>query len=148
MPSSYASVVIDADPGDVWRCIRDFDGTPGYLDLVVSSEIADGKRADQVGCERVLVLSDGVVVSEVLISLDDERRELRYHLLESPFVFSNYYATMQVSPVTASGASFVAWSSRYDCEAADATASEEMIVGGIYAPGLARLKAMFDGRAG
>lgn len=148
MPSSYSSIVIDADPDEVWRYVRDFDGTPDYLELVVSSEISDGKRADQVGCERVLVLSDGVVVREVLASLDDEHRELRYHLPESPFVFRNYYATMRVSPVTASGGAFVAWFSRYDCEAADADASDEMIVGGIYAPGLARLRAMFEGRAG
>lgn len=147
MPSSYASIVIDADPGDVWRYIRNFDRTPEYLDLVVSSEIADGKPADQVGCERVLVLSDGHVVNEVLIALDDERRELRYHLVDSPYAFSDYYSTMRVYLVSASGAAFVTWSGHYACDAADAAACDEMVAGALYAPGLARLKEMFERRS-
>ena len=144
MPRSYASIVIDADPDDVWRCLRNFDGTPDYLDLVATSEISDGRQADQIGCQRVMVLTDESVVKETLIGIDDERRQLRYHLTEGPFRFSNYYATVQVSPVTASGATFVAWSSHYDCEQADADANDELLARVIYSPGLARVKDMFE----
>jgi hypothetical protein len=144
MPRSYASIVIDADPEAVWRYIRNFDGTPDYLDLVATSEVPDGKPADQVGCERVMVLHDSTVVKETLISIDDERRRLRYHLTDGPFPFSNYYSTMQVSLVSESGGAFVAWSSRYDCDEAHAQANEELLAGHIYAPGLARIREMFE----
>jgi hypothetical protein len=147
MPSSYASIVIDADPEDVWRYVRNFDGAPGYVDLVETSEIADGRPADQVGCERVLLLQGDIVVREVLIGLDDERRELRYHLPESPFPFRNYHSTMRVHLVSESGGTFVTWSGRYDCDEADAKANDEMVAGGLYVPGLARLRDLFERRA-
>jgi hypothetical protein len=37
----------------------------------------------------------------------------------------------------------VAWSSRYDCEQADAEAIDELLADQIYVPGLARIKDMF-----
>jgi hypothetical protein len=46
--------------------------------------------------------------------------------------------------VSDSGAAFVAWTSRYDCEQADAQAVGQLLVDRIYVPGLARIKEMFQ----
>ena len=140
MPKSFASVVIDADPAAVWQVVRNFNGTPDYLDAVATSEILDGKPADQVGCQRHIVLTDGSVVEETLIGIDDETRTLRYHLTASPFPFTGYYSTMRVSLVSENGASYVDWSSVYDCQEADAAAMDDLLAGQLYGPGLASIK--------
>jgi hypothetical protein len=144
MPRSYASAIIDADPEEVWRFIRNFDRTPDYLQLVEHSEITGGQPADRVGCERVMTLTDGSVVKETLIAIDDELRELRYHLTEAPFPFTGYYSTMRVYAITTTGGTFVAWSSTYDCESADADANDDLLAGQIYSPGLSSIKGRFE----
>ncbi|MEV1294914.1 SRPBCC family protein [Pseudonocardia sp. NPDC049635] len=146
MPRSFSSAVIDAHPDAVWAYIRDFNRTPDYLDIVSTSEITDGKPSDQIGCERVMVLSDGGVVKETLIGIDDAARTLVYHLTEGPFAFSGYYSTMRVHLISESGQSFVDWSSTYDCQAEDAKSCDDLLASGIYSPGLATIKAKFTAR--
>lgn len=143
MPRSYASAVVAADPDTVWGFLRDFNGAPQFIELVAASEITGGGPADQVGAQRVLTLGDGGVVKETLVALDDAARSYTYHLTEGPFPFTRYYSTIRVTPVTDGGHSFVEWWSTYDCEAADAKAMDDLLAGGLYAGGLAAVKARF-----
>ncbi len=143
MPRSYASTIVTADPDSVWAVLRDFNGTPGFVEAIATSEILDGKPADQVGADRKLTLGDGALVRERLVALSDVDRSYTYHLLEGPFPFTAYYSTIRVSPVVSDGTSFVEWWSTYDCEASDAKALDDLLAGGLYAGGLATVKARF-----
>lgn len=143
MPRSYASITVATDPDAVWAYLRDFNAVPGYVEAITTSEILDGRPADQVGAERRLVLADGALVRERLVALSDLDRSYTYHLLEGPFPFTGYYSTIRVSPVSLEGTSFVEWWSTYDCEAADAKAMDDLLAGTLYAGGLTTVKARF-----
>ena len=143
MPRSYASTVVASDPDTVWGYLRDFNGAPDFVEAIASSEILDGRAADQVGARRKLVLGDGSPVLEELVTLSDPERSYTYHLLEGPFPFTGYSSTLRVTPVSMDGASFVEWFSSYDCEAADAQAMDDLLAGSLYASGLTALKARF-----
>lgn len=144
MPRSYASTVVPADPDTVWGFLRDFNGTPNFVDVIAASEIVGDGPADQVGAERVLTLGDDGIVRETLVALDDVERSYTYHLTEGPFPFTHYYSTITVKPVTESGHSFVEWWSTYDCEASDAKAMDDLLGGALYGGGLASVKARFS----
>ena len=143
MPRSYASSVIGASPDTVWGFLRDFNRTPDYVEPIVESEILDGKPADQVGCQRRLTLADGAPVLERLVALSDLERSYTYRLLEGPFPFTGYCSTLRVSPVTEAGASFVEWWSTYDCLPEHEKAMDDLLAGGLYAGGLASVRARF-----
>jgi hypothetical protein len=145
MPRSYASTVVAAEPDAVWTFLRNFDGTPEFLEAIASSEILDGKLADQVGAERKLTLGDGSLVRERLVALSDLDRSYTYHLLEGPFPFTAYYSTIRVSPVSDEGTSFVEWWSTYDCDATDAKAMDDLLAGDLYSGGLAAVQTRFAG---
>ena len=144
VPRSSASLVVPAAPDAVWGFLRDFDGTPHYVELIATSEILDGKAADQVGCERVLNFTDGTVVRETLVALSDLDRTLTYHLTEGPFPFSRYYSTVKVVPVEDGASSFVEWSAVYDCDAAHEKANDDLLAGGLFGPGLAAVRDRFS----
>ena len=143
MPRSYASTVVASDPDTVWGYLRDFNKVPDFVEAIASSEILDGRAADQVGAQRRLVLGDGSPVLEQLVMLDDTHRSYTYHLLEGPFPFTSYFSTLRVTPVSLDGGSFVEWWSTYNCEAADAQAMDDLLAGSLYASGLTALKARF-----
>ena len=143
MPRSYASTTVAADPDTVWVYLRDFNATPEYVEAVTTSEMLDGKPADQVGAQRRLVLADGAHVLERLVALSDVDRSYTYHLLEGPFPFTGYFSTIRVSPVSLEGTSLVEWWSTYDCEAADAKALDDLLAGTLYTSGLTAVKARF-----
>lgn len=143
MPRSYASTTVAADADAVWTFLRNFDGTPDFVEAISASEILDGKLADQVGAERKLTLGDGALVRERLVALSDVDRSYTYHLLEGPFPFTEYYSTIRVSRVSDANTSFVEWWSTYDCEAADAKAMDDLLAGNLYGGGLAAVKARF-----
>ena len=143
MPRSYASTVVSSDPDTVWGYLRDFNGAPDFVEAIATSEILDGRAADEVGAQRRLVLGDGSPVLEQLVTLSDTDRSYTYHLLEGPFPFTGYFSTIRVTPVSLDGASFVEWWSTYDCEAADAKAMDDLLAGSLYLSGLTALKARF-----
>jgi hypothetical protein len=144
VPRSSASLVVHAAPDAVWGFLRDFDATPHYVPPITASEILDGKRADQVGCERVLTLDGGGLVRETLVALSDLDRTLTYHLTEGPFPFTGYYSTIRVIPVEDGAASFVEWSAVYDCESADVDGNEELLADGLFRPGLEAVRDRFS----
>ena len=143
MPRSAASIVIPAAPDVVWGFLRDFDAVPQYAGPIATSEILDGRAADQVGCERRLTTTDGSPIRETLVALSDVDRTLTYHLTEGPFPFTRYYSTIRVTPVTRDGSSFVEWSAVYDCESADEQAMDELLSETLFGKGLDAVRDRF-----
>lgn len=144
MPVSYRSTVVEADVDTVWSTVRRFDGLPDWHPAIAQSSLDSGVD-HQVGAVRRLALEGGGTVVERLLAIDDEHRVLTYTILESPFAVRRYVSTMRVSPVTDTGRTFVEWSAEFDADAAD----EEQLMGtfgdGVFAGGLAGLRAHHEG---
>ena len=73
MPRPYSSAVIPASADEVWGLVRDFNGLPGWHPAIAESSLDSGSSAE-VGSVRGLVLGDGGVVVERLLTLDDTDR--------------------------------------------------------------------------
>lgn len=144
MPRPYASAVVPADPDDVWRLVRDFDGLPGWHPAISASELSTGTAAE-VGAVRELTLADGGVVVERLVTLDDAARSCTYEILQSPFAVRRYVATIRVTPVTESGQTFVEWWSEYDADSGAEAELSALFANGVYAAGLSALRTRFGG---
>jgi ribosome-associated toxin RatA of RatAB toxin-antitoxin module len=144
MPRPYASGVVPADADEVWQLVRDFDGLPGWHPGIGASELTSGTAAE-VGVVRRLTLGDGGIVVERLVALDDGARSYTYEILEGPFAVRRYLSTIRVAPVTDSGQAFVEWWSEYDADAGDETELDAVFSNGVYAAGIAGLRARFGG---
>lgn len=145
MPRPYASGIVGADAGEVWRLVRNFDGLPEWHPAIATSRLESG-TADGVGAVRVLELADGGTVRERLVALDDAARTYTYDILDSPFAVRFYRSTIRVTPVTASGETFVDWWCEYDADAAHEAELDETFRAGVYAAGIDGLGAYFRGR--
>jgi hypothetical protein len=117
MGKSYYSTVIDRPADEVWAVVRDFNGLATWFSPpVVSSVIEDGKAGDQVGGMRRFVFGEATI-REHLVSHSDLERSYTYRFGEpKPFPVDNYVATLRVTPVTETGASFVEWWTVFDPE--------------------------------
>ena len=145
MARSYASTVIDAPADEVWALIRDFNGLPAWFSSVVSSsEIEDGKAGDQVGGVRSFTLADGTRLRERLLSHSDAQRAYSYNFEKTPFAVRNYHATLEVTPVTDGGKSFVEWWTTFDCGADEYDHWVGFFAGQIFQPGFEELKKHFS----
>lgn len=145
MPRPYASGIVGAGADDVWRLVRNFDGLPEWHPAIAASRLDTG-TVDAVGAVRVLELADGGTVRERLVALDDAARTYTYDILDSPFAVRFYRSTIRVTPVTASGETFVEWWCEYDADAAHERELDETFRAGVYAAGIAGLEAYFQGR--
>jgi Polyketide cyclase / dehydrase and lipid transport len=142
MPRPYASAVIPASADEVWGLVRDFNGLPAWHPAIAESTMDSGTPAE-VGSVRRLVLGDGGVVVERLLTLDDTDRRYTYEILESPFPVRRYVSTIRIAPVTDVGHAFVEWWSEYDAEGADETGLSDTFASGVYGSGLAALQQRF-----
>jgi hypothetical protein len=143
MARAYASTIVPADVETVWSFARDFDNLPHWHPAIQTSEILDGKAADAVGCVRRLTLTDGGVVVERLLHLDDQARSYSYNFVESGFPVRSYVSTIRFTPVTDSGQTFVEWWADFD---ADADVEAELVTtfgDGVFATGLTALRERF-----
>lgn len=136
MPEVLATAVVPAPVDRTWAAVRDFDGLPAWHPAISTSELEGGSRPDQVGAIRRLVLGDGAVVRESLVSLDDHDRQYVYEILESPFPVRRYRSRIRVVELTTTGESFVEWRLTFDCDAADADQLIPLFRDQVFAAGL------------
>ncbi len=120
MTTVYYSSVFDHPCDDVWSLIRDFNNYPAYIDGVTESQIEDDKSGDAVGAMRCFVYR-GLRVRQRLLAHSDLERSFTYGSCE-PLPFPgepgfepiHYQGTLQVTPVTDTGRSFVEWSVTFE----------------------------------
>ncbi|MDR3375048.1 MAG: SRPBCC family protein [Ancalomicrobiaceae bacterium] len=141
MARAYASAVIGAPVDQVWAIIRDFNGLPGWHPAIVRSEIEGGKTGDTIGAIRSFYLTDGSHAREQLVALDDRQRTLFYVFATPAFPVANYVSQMRVAPVTDGGGTFVEWIADFEERPEDAGKYVDAVTNGIFASGLAALKA-------
>jgi len=145
MAEVYTSSVIAASTQQVWAIIRDFNGLPKWLPVVVESRIEEGKPADQIGCVRSFRLQDGGAIRERLLALSDYDFSFTYSILESPMGVENYVATLKLTPITDGGATFAEWSAMFDCPPERESQLVEDIGQGVFQGGFDALKKRFGG---
>ena len=88
MATIYRDIVIKAPPAHVWAAVRDFQAAPVRL----FPGVLTGSKAEADG--RVVTFANGLVVRELLVSLDDETRRLAFTAVDGPAKHHN--ASFQV----------------------------------------------------
>jgi Polyketide cyclase / dehydrase and lipid transport len=90
MASILKDIIIEAHPDEVWDALRDW----GALHRRLAPGFVADTRLD--GNDRIVTFASGLVVREVLVDLDDERRRLVWSVVDGPYTHHNGVA--QVHP--------------------------------------------------
>lgn len=138
MANVTKATTIEASPDTVWKTVRDFGSIDTYVTMF-TDVVTDGTG---VGMKRTLTLQDGGQIVERLEHLDDEARELRYSVVESPLPIEKYVATAQVRD-KGSDACEITWSSTFEPKGAPEDDVVEMVEG-LYATAFEGLKQLHD----
>ena len=88
MASITKRIVIAADPEVVWAALRDVGNSHIPFAPWVTAVELDGDF-------RNVSLSNGIVVRERIVAVDDEHRRLAYSAVDGPFTF--HHSSMQVT---------------------------------------------------
>lgn len=92
MASIHREIEIDASPERVWSALRDVYDVHRRL---VPGVLVDGRRD---GDHRVVTFATGLVVRELIVDVDDDRRRVAYTVVDSPMHAVHHHASMQVVP--------------------------------------------------
>ncbi len=143
MPRVYVSSVIPAPAAEVWRIIRDFNALPVWTPFVADSRIESNMAPDQIGCIRNFRLKDGGVIREKLLALSDYDLSCSYAMLESPMGVADYIATLALTPVTETNATFAEWTADFQCAPEREAALVAQIGQGVFQAAFTALKQRF-----
>ena len=90
MACIYKEILNDAPPEHVWAAVRDVG--------MVHERLTPGILVDArlQGDERILTFARGAVVRELIVALDDEKRQLAYAVVEGSKRTTYHHASMQV----------------------------------------------------
>lgn len=93
----------------VWPVIRGFNSLPNWHSFVVKSEIIEGAGDSSVGSVRRFTQSDGSLVVEKLLALDDLNYSMTYLLLDAPIPVKDYIATLELRGVPDINKTIINW---------------------------------------
>ena len=142
MGQCYNSIVIQASVEDVWNKIKSFHDLSWAPKVITSVEVIGDRGAAEVGARRKL----NNAFEETLTVFDEQGRTFSYSIDDGPGpvaagAVKNYIGKVTVSPVTATGESFVTWASTYESENEDAVSE---FCNPIYQALLGDLAAQFN----
>lgn len=112
---TYNSIIIDAPANEVWSTLRNFNDMSWAEGIVESLESVNGKGGTEIGAQRLV----NGAITETLQSFDDDAMTFTYSIDEGPDVLAShmvqgYVGRARVAPITATGKSFVEWSSDWE----------------------------------
>jgi len=111
--SCVNSIVVPAPADQVWAALRDFHDLSWGEPVVTGVERVGEEGPHEVGARRVI----NGVFHETLRSFDDEGRKLSYSIEQGPPPIggevTGYEGCVRVFPVTATGETFVLWTSSW-----------------------------------
>lgn len=101
MPTIYKEILIDASPEQVWDAVSDVGAVhhrlvPGYTENTLMD-----------GYERTLILPNGGMVREFIVSIDERERRMAYTVQEGRMPLLHHHASFQVFPHGDSSAKLV-----------------------------------------
>jgi hypothetical protein len=108
------TAIIDADPQSIWHVLRQFNSIAEWHSGVAHCTVEGGKSADTGGSIRKLILADGGVVRQRLLSIDNDLMELSYGHEESELCIKNFLAAVKVRPEEDGARSLVMWQAHFD----------------------------------
>ena len=102
MASITRSIPLSRPATEVWDAVRDAGAVHERLarEFVVDTELDGGTR--------VVTFANGVVVRELLVSVDDEDRRIAYAVIDAPWPVAHHHASMRVID-DGTGASTLEW---------------------------------------
>lgn len=119
MPMVEYSAVLEAQAEQVWNVLKQFGEIQKWHPSIAKSDIEDGKPDGLPGCVRRLILADGAVVRERLLSVDDRGLTLSYRFEEAPLPLDNYVATVRLVAVTDTDQTLVTWAASFELREPD-----------------------------
>ncbi len=131
------SIYVNAAPDQVWDFIGNYYDVHSWHPGIHSTQKSGAKDAEI----RFLILGDGALVYEELLSDSDTERMYSYKILEAPLPVVDYVAQLQVD--SEGRGSRVTWSSRFGVDG-DEQAIREAIRG-IFTGGLQSIADYFSG---
>lgn len=92
MPTIRKEILIEATPEHVWDAVSDVGAVhhrlvPGYTEDTIMN-----------GYERTLVLPNGGITREFIVSIDDKERRMAYAVKETRLPLLHHHASFQVFP--------------------------------------------------
>ena len=114
MGQCYNSVVVLAPVDDVWKALRNFHDMSWAPNVISKLEIVGDKSGTEAGAKRKL----NDVFEETLVDINDKDRSLTYSIDNGPAPLNSeavdsYAGAVKAFPVTATGQTFVLWTSDY-----------------------------------
>lgn len=148
--SATETVDIDARPHKVWQRIRNFNGLNEWHPAVAKSNLVNGQN-NKPGAVRELTITNGAIIYDELVAIDDERMYYVYKLVDSPLPATEYQSTVAVKPKGA-GAQVI-WTVTFrrknpiahpPADQTDAAAIQ--LLEGVYRAGIDNLKKIIEGK--
>jgi hypothetical protein len=102
MASIVKEALIERKVDDVWDAVRDFGGLQERL----ATGFVQNCRLES-DTIRMVTLTNGAQLREVLVGVDDNARRLSYTVVESPLPFAQHSASVQVLTADGDGSRFV-----------------------------------------
>ncbi|MCR3713747.1 SRPBCC family protein [Citrobacter freundii] len=122
------NALIDVDSSQVWQTLKAFGDISQWHPAIVQSSISDDKSDGVPGCIRTLSLTDGTVLLEKLLSMDDHNLQFSYCFEESPLPVDNYIATIKVIPISGKKQAAILWSATFDLRQPDPEGTHASII--------------------
>lgn len=136
MANVSKTTTIQAAPDAVWETVRDFGGIHTYVEAITDATT----EGTGIGTMRTLTMRDGAQITERLDHRDDQARELRYSIVQSPLPLEDYVSTARVQ-AKGPGVCEITWSSTFEPKGAPEAEVVELIEG-LYAMGFKGLKTL------
>ncbi|MGL4276878.1 MAG: SRPBCC family protein [Morganella morganii] len=129
------NALIEGDPDVIWQTLKAFGQIAKWHPEIIGSRM-EGHQPDGLpGSTRHLILKDGAILRETLLSMDDRQRQLSYGFAVSPLPVDNYVAGLKVIPLSGVPRAVIQWSATFDTRDPDPQGNmvkviRELIVGG------------------
>jgi hypothetical protein len=136
------SAVLERNAEQVWDVLKKFGEIHKWHPSIVNSEIEGGVPDGLTGCVRRLVLADGTVVRERLLSVDDRGLTLSYRFEEAPLPLDNYVATVRLVALTECSQTLVTWSASFDLQQPNTAEQYQALIRSLIVEGHKGLQAL------
>ncbi|MGG7671861.1 SRPBCC family protein [Pseudomonas sp. WC2] len=129
------SAVLEGNAERVWSVLKKFGEISRWHPSIVTSEIEGGLADGLTGCIRKLVLADGGVVRERLLSVDDRVLALSYRFEEAPLPLDNYVATVRLVALTEHRQTLITWVADFDLQEPNTAEHYQALIRGLIVEG-------------
>ena len=113
MSKVVVKIAINVSADNVWKTISEFKEVERFAPWVASSSV----EGTGEGAKRTIIMKDGVQLLERLERLDEQKRILRFSIIDSssPLPFKNYIGTLQVQALSENQCE-VQWLSNFEVQ--------------------------------